>query len=49
MVVTTLAEPVIPKYGGVVWAVTQYGGNVLAVGGFSYFGGNDFDGSGKPK
>ena len=27
----------------------QYGGNFLAVGGFSFFDGNDFGGSGKPK
>ena len=27
----------------------QYGGNFLAVGGFSLFGRNDFGGSGKPK
>ena len=27
----------------------QYGGNFLLVGGFSFFGGNDFGGSGKPK
>ena len=27
----------------------QYGGNFLAVGGFSFFGGNDFGGSGKRK
>ena len=26
-----------------------YGSNCLAVGGFSFFGGNDFGGSGKPK
>ena len=26
-------------------AVMQYGGNVLAVGGFSFFGGNDFGGN----
>ena len=26
-----------------------YGGNFLAVGGFSFFGGNDFDGGGKTK
>ena len=25
----------------------QYSGNFLAVGGFSFFGGNDFDGSGE--
>ena len=30
-------------------AVMQYSGNFLAVGGFSFFGGNDFGGSGKPK
>ena len=29
--------------------VMQYGGNFLAVGGFSFFGGNHFGGSGKPK
>ena len=27
----------------------QYGGNFLAVGGFSFFGGKDSGGSGKPK
>ena len=27
----------------------QYGGNFLAVGGFSFVGGTDFGGSGKPK
>ena len=27
----------------------QYGGKFLAVGGFSFFGGNDFGESGKPK
>ena len=37
---TFLAEAVKPKYGGIFLAVTQYGGNVLAVGGFSFFGGN---------
>ena len=37
-----LAEAVKPKYGGIFSAVMQYGGNVLAVGGFSFFGGNDF-------
>ena len=26
-----------------------YGDNLQAVGGFSFFGGNDFGGSGKPK
>ena len=26
----------------------QYGGNFFTVGGFSFFGGNDFGGSGKP-
>ena len=35
-----LAEAVKPKYGGIFSAVMQYGGNVLAVGGFSFFGGN---------
>ena len=37
---TFLAEAVKPKYGGIFSAVMQYGGNVLAVGGFSFFGGN---------
>ena len=39
-----LAETVEPRYGGIFSAVLQYGGNVLAVGGFSFFGGNDFGG-----
>ena len=30
-------------------AVMPYGGNFLAVGGFSFFGGNDFGGGGKTK
>ena len=30
-------------------AVMQYGGNFFTVGGFSFFGGNDFGGSGKTK
>ena len=38
---TFLAEAVKPKYGGIFSAVMQYGGNVLAVGGFSFFGGNN--------
>ena len=37
---TFLAEAVKPKYGIIFSAVMQYGGNVLAVGGFSFFGGN---------
>ena len=37
---TFLAEAVKPKYGGIFSAVRQYGGNVLAVGDFSFFGGN---------
>ena len=37
--VTTLAEAVKPKYGG----------NFSAVGGFLFFGGNDFGGGGKTK
>ena len=49
LAVTTLAEAVKPKYGGIFSAVMQYGGNFLAVGGFSCFGGNDFGGSGKTK
>ena len=39
-----LADAVKPKYGGIFSAVMQYGGKVLAVGGFSFFGGNDFGG-----
>ena len=35
--------------GGTFWAVMSCGGNVLAVGGFSFFGGNDFGGGGKTK
>ena len=35
-----LAEAVKLKYGGIFSAVTQYGGDVLAVSGFSFFGGN---------
>ena len=31
------------------WAVMPYGGNFLAVGGFSFFGGNGFGGGGKTK
>ena len=34
-VVTFLAEAVKPKYGGIVSAVMQHGGNVLAVGGIT--------------
>ena len=30
-------------------AVLPYGGNFLAISGFSFFGGNDFGGSSKPK
>ena len=37
--VNLLAEAVKPIYGGIFSAVTQYGGNVLAVDGFSFFGG----------
>ena len=37
-------EAVKPKYGGIFSAVMQYSGIVLAVGGFSFFGGNDFGG-----
>ena len=29
--------------------VLPHGDNVFAVGGFSFFDGNDFDGTGKPK
>ena len=38
--VIVLAEAVKPKYGGIFSAGMQYGGNVLAAGGFSFFGGN---------
>ena len=38
-----------PKYGGIFAAVMPYGCNFLAVGGSSFFGGNDFGRSGKPK
>ena len=44
-----MAEAVKNKYGDIFSAVMHYGGNFLAVGGFSFFGGNDFGGSGKPK
>ena len=37
---TTLAEAVKPKYGGIFSTVMHYGGNILAVSGFSFFGGN---------
>ena len=47
MAVTTSAEAVKPKYGGNFSAVMPYRGNVSAVGGFSFFGGNDFGGGGK--
>ena len=33
------AEALKPKYGGIFSAVMQYGGNLVAVGGFSFFGG----------
>ena len=39
-----LAGAVKPEYGGIFSAVMQYGGNLVAVGGFSFFGGNDFGG-----
>ena len=39
LAVTTSAEAVKPKYSG----------NFSAVGGFSFFGGNDLGGGGKPK
>ena len=38
-----------PKDGGNVWAGMPYGGICSAVGGFSFFGGNDFGGGGKIK
>ena len=47
--VTTLAEAVKPKYGGNFSVVMPYGGKFSAVGGFSIFDGNDFDGGGKTK
>ena len=37
---TFLAEAVKPKHGDIFSAVMQHGGNVLAVGSFSFFGGN---------
>ena len=40
----TLAEAVNQNM-----AVMQYGGNFLAVGGFSFFGGSEFGGSGELK
>ena len=40
MAVTTLAEAVKPKYGGIFSAVMQYKGHFLAISGFSFFGGN---------
>ena len=40
LAVTTLANAVKPKYGGISSAVMQYVGKVLAVSGFSFFGGN---------
>ena len=49
LAVTTLAEAVKPKYGDIFSAVMQYRDKVLAVGGFSCCGGNDFGGSGKTK
>ena len=33
---TFLAEALKPKYGGIFSVVMQYGGNVLAVGGFRF-------------
>ena len=39
-----LAESVKPEYGGIFSAVVQYGGNALVLGGFPFFGGNDFGG-----
>ena len=39
-----LAEAAEPKYGGIFSAVMHYGGNVLAVGGFSFCLDNDFGG-----
>ena len=47
--VTAFAQAVNPNMAVFFSAVMQYGGNFLAVGGFSFFGGNDFGGSGKPK
>ena len=45
--ILALAEAVKPKYGGILLAVMSYGGNITAVGGFSFFGGNGFGGDGK--
>ena len=39
-----LAEAVKPRFGGLLSAVMQYVGNVLAVGGFSLFSSKDFGG-----
>ena len=41
-----MAETVTPKYAGNYSAVMRYAGNVSAVNGFSFFGGNGFDGNG---
>ena len=49
MAVMASAEAVEPKYGGNLSAVMPYGGNISAVGGFSFFGNNDFGGGGKTK
>ena len=42
-------EAVKPNYRGNVSAVMPYGYNISAVGGFSFFGGNDSGGGGKTK
>ena len=49
MTVTTSAQAVKPKYVGNFAAGFPYGGNFTAVGGSSFFGGNDFGGGGKTK
>ena len=40
LAVLFVTKAVKPKYGGICLAAMQYGGNVLAVGGFSFFAGN---------
>ena len=44
-----MAEAIKPKYGGTFSPVKQHGGKVLAVGGFTFFGGNTLVLGGIPK
>ena len=44
-----MAEAVKPKCGGIFSPAMQYGANFVAVGGFLFFGENDFGGSGITK